>query len=90
MENKGSRWWDVSAILTLVAAMWMVVWRIQETYWTKDLFRLETLVGIGLLLGFFLGKSKFRSKWVVWMGILYTLFFVTWQLGLMLGDDVPI
>ena len=62
MENKGSRWWDVSAILTLIAAMWMVVWRVQETDWTNDLFRLETLVGIGLLLGFFLGKSKFRSR----------------------------
>jgi len=89
MENKGSRWWDVSAILTLIAAMWMVVWRVQETDWTNDLFRLETLVGIGLLLGFFLGKSKFRSRWVVWMGILYTVFFVTWQLGMMLGEDVP-
>lgn len=89
MENKGSRWWDVSAILTLVAAIWMVVWRIQETNWTTDLFRLETLVGIGLLLGFFLGKSRFRSKWVVWMSIVYTVFFVTWQLGRMMGEGVP-
>jgi transglutaminase-like putative cysteine protease len=88
MENKGSRWWDASAILTLVAAIWMVVWRVQETNWTKDLFRLETLVGLGLLLGFFLGKSRFRSRWVVWMGIFYTIVLIIWQLGLTLGEGV--
>jgi transglutaminase-like putative cysteine protease len=86
MENKGSRWWDVSAILTLIAAIWMVVWRVQETRWTPDLYRLETLVGLALLLGFFLGKSRFRSRWVVWMGILYTFFFILWQLGSSMGE----
>jgi transglutaminase-like putative cysteine protease len=86
MENKVSHWWDATAILTLIAALWMVVWRIQETNWTKDLYRLETLVGLGLLLGFFLGKSRFRSRWVVWMGIFYTFFFILMQLGLTLGE----
>jgi transglutaminase-like putative cysteine protease len=88
MENKVSRWWDASAILTLIAAIWMVVWRIQETGWTTYLYRLENLVAIGLLLGLFLGKSKFSSRVVVWMGIFYTCFFVTWQLGMTIGEGI--
>ena len=88
MENKVDRWWDVSAILTLIAALWMVVWRIQETNWTRDLYRLETLVVIAFILGVFIGKSRFNSRLAGLMGIIYSVFFVLWQLGLTLGDDI--
>ena len=88
MENKVERWWDASAILTLIAALWIVVWRIQETDWTKDLFRLETLVFFGFVLGLFIGKSKFSRRLVGWMGIFYTVFFIAWQLGATLGEDI--
>lgn len=88
MENKVERWWDASAILSLIAAIWIVVWRIQATAWTKDLYRLETLVVIAFLLGLFLGKSRFNSRLTAWMGVFYTCFFITWQLGLTLGEDI--
>jgi transglutaminase-like putative cysteine protease len=88
MENKVERWWDASAILSLIAAIWIVVWRIQATAWTRDLYRLETLVVIAFLLGLFLGKSRFNSRLTAWMGVFYTCFFITWQLGLSLGEDI--
>ncbi len=88
MENKVERWWDGSAILCLIAGIWIVVWRIQATAWTRELYRLETLVVIGFLLGMFLGKSRFNSRIVAWMGVFYTCFFITWQLGMTLGEDI--
>ena len=88
MENKVERWWDASAILTLIAAIWIVVWRIQETNWTKDLFRIETLVFFAFVMGIFLGKSKFSSRITGWMGVFYTFFFNIWQLGLTAGEGV--
>jgi len=88
MEKKPQRWWDFPAILCLVSALWVVVWRIQATKWTSDLYRLENLVLIGLLLGLFLGKSGFKIPIPRWMGIILTAFFVPWQVGLFIGEDI--
>lgn len=87
-NNKSQRWWDLPAILFLFTSIWLVVWRIQATKWTSDLYRLEVLVLIGYLLGLFLGRSKFHKSIVRWIALIYTLFFIPWQLGLMLGRDI--
>lgn len=88
MEKKPQRWWDFPAILCLVSSLWVAVWRIQATKWTSDLYRLENLVLIGLILGLLLGKSGFKIPIPRWMGIIFTVFFVPWQLGLFVGEDI--
>ena len=88
MEIKPQRWWDFTAIICLGSALWVAVWRIQPTKWTSDLFRLENLVLLGLILGLFLGKSRFKIPIPRWMGIIFTAFFVLWQLGLYIGENI--
>ncbi len=89
MDNgKQVRWWDIPAILFLFTCLWIVVWRIQATRWTSELYRLEVLVLMAYLLGIFLGRSKFSKIIIRLMALAYTLFFIPWQLGLILGQDV--
>jgi transglutaminase-like putative cysteine protease len=88
MSKTQSRWWDFPAIFFLFIAIWFVVWRIQATRWTSDLFRLETLTLAAYILGIFLGKSRFSNTVVRWLGLGYTLFFIPWQLGLVLGQNI--
>jgi transglutaminase-like putative cysteine protease len=68
--------------------LWTVAFRLEVTGWTLDLNRVELLVTIGALLGALLGLSSFQRATVKWMGAAFSIFFLSWQLGSLSGDEL--
>lgn len=84
MKNTNQRWWDVPAAIFLLGALFSAALRLQSTQWTEHLGRTEFIVVLGAIFGYTLGKSIFRG-WVVFvMGLVYTIFVIPWQLGLLM------
>ncbi len=82
MKIKTPRWWDVPAALFLMGALLSAAVRLHMTGWTAELNRMEFNVILGAIFGFALGTSIFRDRWTFLMGLIYSLFFIPWQLGL--------
>jgi hypothetical protein len=82
MKTKNPRWWDVPAALFLMGALISAALRLHATGWTAELGRMEFNVILGAIFGFALGVSIFRGYWTFLMGLIYSLFFIPWQLGL--------
>ncbi len=80
MNDTQKRWWDVTAILLLLVAFVVVAFRLNDTKWADGLHIVIPLTLLGCLLGFALGYSGFNRRLVWWLGLAYTLFFVSWQL----------
>ena len=83
MKIKTQRWWDIPAALFLVAALLLASARLQSTNWTENLGRVSLIVLLGAIFGFALGKSIFPGRVTFGMGLVYTLFVIPWQLGLL-------
>jgi hypothetical protein len=84
MITKAQRWWDLPAAIFLVCALMSAAIRLHVTNWTENLGRVEVVVLLGVILGFALGKSIFRSRVTFWMGLLYSVIAIPWQLTLMM------
>jgi len=82
------RWTDTIAIFLLVAILWMASSRLQDTDWTDDLIRVKFLVMVACPLGLLLGKSLFGRRTVVVFSIVYSFYFIPWQLGLMMESEI--
>ncbi len=74
------RWWDFPAALFLVVALTTVAYRLTDTKWTDNLEIVIALTFIGVILGLGLGYSRLNHHVAGIFGLLYTLFFVPWQL----------
>ncbi len=86
MKNQMQRWWDVPAALFLLGALFSAAIRLQATNWTEHLSLMTVIVVLGSIFGFALGKSIFRG-WITFvMGLVFSLFFVPWQLGLLMPE----
>jgi transglutaminase-like putative cysteine protease len=68
--------------------MWILALRLQITHWTDNLDRIELLMLIGLALGLILGLSRFSSRLVRWLAIVYTLFFIPMEIGLTMDSGI--
>lgn len=88
METPEKRYWDLPAVLLLVAALWMSVLRLWITDWTQHLERVEMVVFLAIILGLMLGKSSFSPRAVRWLGFLYSIILVPWQMGLIIDDKI--
>jgi transglutaminase-like putative cysteine protease len=85
MKNPiNQRWWDVPAALFLLAALFSAAVRLNATNWTDHLGRMELVVVLGAIFGFALGKSIFSGRVTFLMGLVYTVFVIPWQLGLIM------
>ncbi len=80
-----SRWWDLPAALLLTAALLTAAGRLVATRWVDHLSLVQTLVLLGMAVGLALGQSTFPSGLTALFGVLYGLFLVPWQLGLVAG-----
>ncbi|HZW03432.1 MAG TPA: transglutaminase domain-containing protein [Anaerolineaceae bacterium] len=85
--NAEKRWLDFPALFSLTAAMLVAASRLSATQWTEDLGVVVTLTVIGAILGALLGYSRFSPRVVILFALVYTAFFVPWQLGLAAGGD---
>lgn len=88
MKSNPNRWWDVPAILIMVSALWVAALRLQLTDWIDQLYRVTSLEVIGLVLGISLGYSLFKGRTAFWMGLVYTVIVIPWQLGLTLDENM--
>lgn len=84
MERGSNRRQDVWALLLVLVALWVSVLRLVATRWVDHLARVETLVVLGFLLGTLLGQSAFKRPVCAGMAVIFSLFCVTWQIGLTL------
>ncbi len=82
MNTKNTRWWDIPAALFLIGALFTAAVRLHQTNWTEDLGRVEILVIIAAAAGLALAKSKFSGRITFVIALVYSAFFIPWQLGL--------
>jgi transglutaminase-like putative cysteine protease len=82
------RWWDPLAALLLIVMLLTASMRLVATRWTEDLSLVQTVTVIGGCFGIALGYSKFSRRVVFVMGLVYTAFFVPWQLGAVYSSKV--
>jgi len=75
------RWWDLPAVLLLMAALLTAGTRLVATDWTAHLFLVQTLVFLSLIAGLALGYSRFSSRTAAFFAVIYGIFAVPWQLG---------
>jgi transglutaminase-like putative cysteine protease len=88
-ESNRSRWWDLLAAIFLLAAVFTAGSRLDATGWSKGLSLVPYVIIFGTLTGLALGKSRFNAKLVGLFGLIYGLYFVTWQLGSTLVNNLP-
>jgi transglutaminase-like putative cysteine protease len=81
MKTQNQRWWDIPAAVFLLGALFSAAIRLQATNWTEHLGQLELTVLLSAILGFALGKSIFRGRTTFIFGLIYSVFFIPWQLA---------
>ncbi len=82
---EAERWWDVPAVLLLIAALLTAGGRLVATGWVEHLTLVQTLVLLGTAAGLALGQSEFSPGLAALYAILYGVFAVPWQLGVTAG-----
>ena len=89
MKNNPHRWFDWFSAVLLVLAFATVTIRMRVTDWTSNLEVIETLGFFASILGIMLGASRFSPLAAQLFGLNFTIFFVPWQLGLLVGTNIP-
>ncbi len=82
------RWWDMLSALLLICALLTAATRLVVTHWTEDLYIIQTIVFIGVILGLALGQTRFSSKVVVIISLGYAAALIPWQLSLSVSGDI--
>ncbi len=88
MKTNARHWFDWFASIVLIVAICTVAIRLRVTDWTGNLEVIEFLVLFGSILGVMLGASQFTSLAVQLFALNYTIFFVPWQLGLIIAKNI--
>jgi transglutaminase-like putative cysteine protease len=86
MTKKASPWWDFSSLLLLFFLFLIAVARLLVTNWIDELYRAALLAFLGFVFGTLLGKSAFNRRTSAVFAIVYSLFFVIWQLSLVVPE----
>jgi hypothetical protein len=84
MEKRSQRWLDLTSIIGLVLALWLIALRLQMTDWTKKLELGTVIIFLGFLIGLGLGYSLYSKKALFWLGMAFSFFTLSWQLSLLL------
>ena len=84
-----TRWWDLPSAGLLLVALITAASRLEATQWTEFLDLPRVLCVIGFLFGLALGYSIFSPRIVRFLGLIYGLFFIPWELGRTLGPGIP-
>lgn len=87
MQAKPERWFSFPTAVCLLAAMTVAASHLSSTGWTENLEKVTQAVLAGGVLGLALGYSRFPRRLALALGVIYTAFFVPWQLGLLIQDQ---
>ena len=82
------RWGDLAAAIFLICAMIVATSRLITTDWIEDLGHIHIVSLFGVTAGLALGLSHFSRKTVNLMALVFGLFTIFWQLGLLYGADI--
>ena len=83
------RWWDITALLLLLAALLTAASRLAATRWTYHLSITQNLVMMAAILGVALGYSRFSARAAGWLAFFYGLCIIPWQMGAAMVDGFP-
>ncbi len=83
------RWWDITAAILLLVAIFTAASRLEATGWTNSLSIIPYIVLFGVIFGLALGQSRFRPWLVSLFGLGYGLFIIGWQLGSTINSGLP-
>ena len=89
MKINPPRWFDWFSAILLIAAFGTVTIRMRVTEWTGNMEVLVVLALVGAILGIMLGASQFTPLAAQMFAVNYSIFFIPWQLGLLVGKDLP-
>jgi transglutaminase-like putative cysteine protease len=81
VPDPSARWWDLLAGLLLLCALLTAATRLVVTQWTEELYLIQTLTFIGVILGLALGQSRLNHKVSILVAIGYGLILIPWHLG---------
>jgi transglutaminase-like putative cysteine protease len=79
--DPNARWWDPLAGLLLLCALLTAATRLVVTQWTEELYLIQTLTFIGVLLGLALGQSRLTLRVSILVAVCYGLLLIPWHLG---------
>ncbi|HNB52218.1 MAG TPA: hypothetical protein PK530_09765, partial [Anaerolineales bacterium] len=80
--SETTRWWDLSAAVILVIAIFLAALRLTATDWTDELNMVQFISLSGVILGLALGQSRFHRLQTIWYAIGLGIFIIGWRLGI--------
>ncbi len=86
MEKLTQRWFSFPSAACLIAMLITAASHMASTGWTEHLERVTQATLAGGILGLAIGYSRFSRRLATWIAIAYTVFFIPWQLGLLITD----
>lgn len=86
---RADRWWDWPAAILLIVAILLSATRLTSTHWAEDLHAIQTVSFLGVVAGLALGYSLFSTSIVRLFAFIYGAFTIVWQMGRLLGEDIP-
>lgn len=78
--GRRSRWWDLPAVLLLLATLMTASGRLVATEWVDHLGMVHVFVIVGLAAGLALGRSVFSQSVAAAFALIYGSFMVPWRL----------
>lgn len=86
--SETTRWWDLSAAVILVIAIFLASLRLTATDWTDELNMVQFVSLSGVILGLALGQSRFHRLQTVWYAIGFGIFMIGWRLGITFAEGM--
>ncbi|PKO18212.1 MAG: hypothetical protein CVU39_01880 [Chloroflexi bacterium HGW-Chloroflexi-10] len=80
MIKRTDRYWNIPALLCLLAAFLITAFRIESTNWTAELEILKLVTIIGFVIGMGFGYSYFKRGLSSVLILLYSLVLIPWML----------
>jgi hypothetical protein len=90
MENGKLKKLDFASLIFIAGAFWAVSARLEATRWNENIYRVEYLVILGILMGILIAISRFSNKNMILIASGYSIIVIMWQLGLTLGEDLEL
>ena len=83
-----TRKWDPPTAFLLLIAFQMAAAQLVATNWMDDLALIQTLALLGVVVGLALGVSHFLPIFAFFVGLIYGLVAISWQIGQILGRGI--
>ena len=87
--QKSVRWWDPTATILLLFALFLAALRLSATNWTEELNIIQIITFFSLVLGLALGQSAFKPVQVLLYSMCMGIVTIGWQLSLLSATGLP-